>query len=437
MILKDWKERLLALPISLGERRERVGWILAVLKVCKQAKRPVSTALIRWYLETEALPEADRERAASAWRWFYSEAKAHGSVKEAMRGFSPPELKLMSDALTVPVRKPFNRGVPRDAASDLGGADWDKDLVRAMRDERLLWRTEQTYRQWARRFAESLPAGMSPYRAGADEVGVFLTNLAVERRASASTQKQALNALVFFLEKGLRREVGEIPFRRAAKREKVPVVLSKEEIRLLLGALSPAMRLMAEVMYGSGVRLMELLRLRVQHVDLSRRQLLIYGGKGDKHRVSVLPEVVIPKLETHLEKLREIWERDRQAKLPGVWLPEGLARKYQRAGEQWVWQWLWPSRELMNDPAGGSPRRHHVLEGTFQNAIRVASQRAGLNKRVTPHVLRHSFATHLLEGGNDIRTVQELLGHSKLETTQIYTHVMQKPGLGVRSPLDG
>jgi integron integrase len=194
---------------------------------------------------------------------------------------------------------------------------------------------------------------------------------------------------------------------------------------------------MAELMYGAGLRLMELLRLRIHHLDLERRQLKVHAGKGDKDRVTVLPNSLVPELEAHLARLRPLFTADRRAGLSGVWLPEGLAAKFGRAGERWEWQWLFPSREVSIDPATGTRRRHHVLDGTFQNTIRGAAERAGISKRVTPHVLRHSFATHLLESGADIRTVQELLGHESVETTQIYTHVMQKPGLGVHSPLDG
>jgi integron integrase len=194
--------------------------------------------------------------------------------------------------------------------------------------------------------------------------------------------------------------------------------------------------LMAQLMYGSGLRLMELLRLRVHHLDLERQQLQVYAGKGNKDRLTVLPTGLIKPLQAHLSRLRQLHERDRAAGLNGVWLPEGLSRKYSKAGETWEWQWLFPSRELSVDPMSGMRRRHHVLDGTFQNTIRMAARSAGIDKRVTPHVLRHSFATHLLESGTDIRTVQDLLGHESVETTQIYTHVMQKPGLGVRSPLD-
>jgi integron integrase len=195
-------------------------------------------------------------------------------------------------------------------------------------------------------------------------------------------------------------------------------------------------RLMAELAYGAGLRLMELLRLRVHHVDLDRGRLQVFAGKGDKDRVTVLPDKSVPLLREQLARLRDLWEVDRSGTLPGVWLPEGLARKYPKAGESWEWQWLFPSRETSIDPGSGVRRRHHVTDSSFQKAVLCAARKAGLSKRVSPHTLRHSFATHLLESGTDIRTVQELLGHSSVETTQIYTHVMQKPGLRVRSPLD-
>jgi integron integrase len=325
--------------------------------------------------------------------------------------------------------------LPPAAAGDLGDTDWERALIGAIRRKGFLWRTEQTYRGWAKRFAEFL-SPKSPGAAGGDDVAAFLSALAVEQRAAPSTQKQALNALVFFMQEGLRVDLGEMDFRRARARVRMPTVLSKAEVRAMLERLPRGYRLMAEVMYGGGLRLMELLRLRVHHLDLARGQIKVHGGKGDKDRVTVLPEVLQEKLKAHLERLREIYAEDRAAGAPGVWLPEGLARKYARAGETWEWQWLWPSREFMREPETGLRRRHHILDGTFQNAVRKAGQEAGLNKRVTPHVLRHSFATHLLESGTDIRTVQELLGHESVETTQIYTHVMQKPGLGVRSPLD-
>ena len=181
---------------------------------------------------------------------------------------------------------------------------------------------------------------------------------------------------------------------------------------------------------------MELLRLRVKDLDLSRLQLIVRAGKGDKDRVTMLPESLVERLQAHRDRLRALHEQDRAANLAGVWLPEALERKYPGAGVSWEWFWFFPSRQLSLDPHAGVQRRHHLLEGAFQLVIRAAARRAGLHKRVTPHTLRHSFATHLLEGGADIRSVQDLLGHVDVATTQLYTHVMNRPGLGLKSPLD-
>ena len=193
---------------------------------------------------------------------------------------------------------------------------------------------------------------------------------------------------------------------------------------------------MAEVMYGGGLRLMELLRLRVHLLDLARGRIQIYAGKGDKDRVTLLPEKLRPGIEQHLQRLRLLHVEDRANDLPGVWLPEGLAKRYSRAGEKWEWQWVFPSRKAARDPVSGIVRRHHVTDSTFQTDVRRATTLAGISKGVTPHVFRHCFATHLLESGVDIRTVRDLMGHADIRTTQIYLHVMQKPGLGVKSPFD-
>ncbi len=408
----DWRAVLerSAMP---GHQRESVAReILLFLQHCKRLRSVAAIAVIRHYLKT-----AERgAEARTALGWFVrhaARAAAVDSATTARSGLTPPP-----------------------ARSDLGGADWERDLIAALRRKGFLWRTETTYRQWAVRFAAFLRP-RSPYAAVGDDVAAFLSRLAVEQRASAATQKQALNALVFFLQEGLRRAVGEFEFKRAHARRRVPTVLSRDECQALFAQLTGTSRLMAELAYGAGLRLMELLRLRVHHLDLARGQVHIHAGKGDKDRLTVLPDALRGRLEEHLARLKPLYAADRAAGLPGVWLPEGLEKKFSRAGEAWEWQWLFPSRELAVDPATGTKRRHHVLDGTFQNAIRLAARRAGIAKRVTPHVLRHSFATHLLERGADIRTVQELLGHESVETTQIYTHVMQKPGLGVRSPLDG
>ncbi len=425
----SWKTVLAEAELSPELRAAYEREIISFLRHCKVRREPASAMLAKLYVESRERVTSAPVRAALRW-WFFA-AKAHGTgwAQAVASG---------DTARVAPLRSvPRSAAIPPPPAeADLGSADWERALVRAVRERGFLWRTEQTYREWASRFVRFI-APRSPYAAGAQEVGAFLSDLAVRQRASSSTQKQALNAIVFLLEQGLSRQVGEIDFRRARPRERVPTVLSARECEALFAELSGTTRLMAEVAYGSGLRLMELLRLRVHHVDVERGQLRVHGGKGDKDRVTVLPARLEPALRAHLSRLHPLWMADRQNGVPGVWLPEGLARKYPKAGESWEWQWLFPSRELSDDPATKVRRRHHLTDNAFQQAVKKAASRAGLNKRVTPHVLRHSFATHLLESGADIRTVQELLGHASVETTQIYTHVMKRPGLGVRSPLDG
>lgn len=401
--------------------------IISFLSHCKKGHAPASIILAKQYLDR--LPEQARTSARDALRWFFQTARKAGAERTADNASTPEG----NPAPPLPLTRVER--IPPIAAEDLGGPAWERALIVAIRNRGFLWRTEQTYRGWVNRFVDFIRPRPPATAEGSDLVA-FLSHLAVHQRASASTQKQALNALVFFLQEALRRDAGTLDFHRARPRRRIPSVLSRDECQRLFSQITGTTRLMAELMYGAGLRLMELLRLRIHHLDFDRGQLRVYAGKGDKDRVTVLPEALRPALFEHIERLRTLHRSDREAGLPGVWLPEGLARKYQRAGERWEFQWLFPSRELSADPGTGTKRRHHVLDGTFQNAIRLAAQAAGITKRVTPHVLRHSFATHLLENGTDIRTVQELLGHQSVETTQIYTHVMQKPGLGVRSPLD-
>jgi integron integrase len=414
-----WRDTLQRAALAPEVRESFRREIIRFLHFCRQAHAPATTVLARQFLEaTTQDPSLTRE----ALRWLFratrsTESSAATFSDQDRRGGQPSRL------------------VPPDAASDQGGAKWERDLIAAARQRGFLWRTETTYREWSTKFAAFLRP-RSPYAATEIDVASFLTQLAVRQRASPSTQRQALNALVFLLQEALKRKLGPIDFKRAHPRRRMPVILSRDECELLFEKLEGTARLMAELAYGSGLRLMELLRLRVQDIDLARGRLMIRAGKGDKDRVTVLPSRLHERLTAHLERLRKLHASDRAIELPGVWLPEGLARKYQRAGETFEWQWMFPSRETSTDPATGLRRRHHLADTTFQNTIKRAAAEARIHKRVTPHVLRHSFATHLLESGTDIRTVQELLGHESVETTQIYTHVMQKPGLGVKSPLD-
>jgi integron integrase len=226
-------------------------------------------------------------------------------------------------------------------------------------------------------------------------------------------------------------------FLRASKPRRVPVVLSQEEVGRLLASLEGTWRLMTQLLYGTGLRLMELLRLRVKDLDFDRGQIVVHDGKGFKDRITMLPDKLKLELQRHLERVRLLWEQDIREGFGEVYLPEALARKYPNAAREWSWQWVFPSRSRSRDPRSGRERRHHVQETGLQRAVKAGLRLSGITKLATCHTLRHSFATHLLENKYDIRTVQELLGHKDVSTTQIYTHVMQKPGIGVKSPLDG
>lgn len=345
--------------------------------------------------------------------------------------------------------------VPSKGAADLGGAPWERKLVARIREKHLAWKSEQTYRYWARRLVafsqysgvrnqESEGAPMAPEKRAVraedltgEDLGRFLSHLAVKERCAGATQRQALNAGVFFLREALGRDPGKLAaFDRPARRRNVPSVLSREECGRLFAELSGSTRLMAELMYGAGLRLTEMLRLRVKDVDMERLQLQIHAGKGNKDRLTMVPRSLAGQLKAHRERLRGLHEADREAGLPGVELPEALERKWPKAGEKFEWFWFFPSRNLLRDHRSGIVRRHHVLDATFQKAIREAAARAQLDKRVTPHTLRHSFATHLLESGTGIRDLQDLLGHADISTTQIYLHTAKQTGVGIRSPLD-
>jgi integron integrase len=305
-----------------------------------------------------------------------------------------------------------------------------------MRTRHLALRTEQVYLQWLRRYV-AFHRPRHPRQLGAPEVEQFLTHLAVHRKVSAATQNQALQAILF-----LYRHVLEIQLpwldnvTRASQPKRLPVILSRAEVRALLAQLQGAPWLVANLLYGSGLRLMEGLRLRVKDLQLDRGELIVRQAKGGKDRVTMLPGTLEVALRAHLARLREWYEQERRRGHPGVSLPFALARKYPQAAMQWGWQYLFPSAALRQDPQTGQPTRHHLHEKSIQRAVQSAVRRAGLTQPASCHTLRHCFATHLLEDGYDIRTVQELLGHADLKTTMIYTHVLTKGASGVRSPLD-
>lgn len=297
-------------------------------------------------------------------------------------------------------------------------------------------RTEEAYWQWIRRFI-FFHNTRHPKDMGPAEVSAFLSHLATGEHAAKATQQQALNALVFLYRDVVFKPLGQLPDMKWTNRlPRLPVVLTQDEIRRVLAVVDARYGLPLRLLYGTGMRLMELIRLRVKDLDLERGQVIVRGGKGNKDRVSVLPERLKEDLQTQLERARILWQQDVQAGTPGVSLPPEVKMKYPNAGREWPWQYVFPAANLSRDPVSERVMRHHIQEDNLQRAMKAAVRRAGLSKEATCHTLRHSFATHLLESGVDIRTVQDLLGHKDVTTTQIYTHVMQKPGLGVKSPLD-
>jgi integron integrase len=312
------------------------------------------------------------------------------------------------------------------------------DRVRAaIRTRHYSRRTEEAYVGWIRRYIlhyhKKHPAAM-----GADEVNAFLTHLAVAGNVSASTQAQALSALVF-----LYRQVLDDPLPwlddivRATRPRRLPVVLSRDEVSALLGQLQGTPRLVASVLYGGGLRLLEALRLRVKDIDFAANLLVVREGKGDKDRRTMLPESLRAALHAQVAEVRRLHRGDIAQGAGEAWLPDALSRKYPGAGRELAWQYVFPASRIAIDPRGGVQRRHHLDESAVQRSVKAAVGAAGIQKHAGCHTLRHSFATHLLEDGYDIRTIQELLGHADVKTTMIYTHVLQRTGgRGVRSPMD-
>lgn len=314
-------------------------------------------------------------------------------------------------------------------------------LLDSVRDEirvrQMALCTEKAYVGWIRRFI-LFHGKRHPREMGREEIRAFLTHLASEGNVAINTQNQALNAIVFLYNKVLKIEAGDFSgYERSRRERRLPVVLTSDEITSLLDAMSGTPRLIAQVMYGGGLRQKECLRLRVKDIDFDRNMISIYDAKGKKDRPTIFPESLEQEMKQHLKRVKILHERDLDEEHGRVFLPDALDRKYPNASREWHWQYIFPSKGLSRDPRGGTElRRHHLSDRPIQDGLKKAARSTRIPKNITCHVLRHSFATHLLENGYDIRTVQELLGHQDVKTTMIYTHVMARPGLAVRSPLD-
>ncbi|MFA4916980.1 MAG: integron integrase [Syntrophales bacterium] len=311
------------------------------------------------------------------------------------------------------------------------------DLLReALRSRHYSRRTETAYCYWVKRYI-FFHHVRHPSEMAEPEINSFLTYLAVKEHVSASTQNQALSALLFLYRYVLDREIGDLgEVIRARKPKRLPVVMTREEVKAVISYLKDDKKLMVSLMYGTGLRLMECLRLRVQDIDFGRNEITIRDGKGEKDRRTMLPESVKKPLQEHLLKVKAIHVKDLSAGWGRVLMPNALDRKYPNAPTDWIWQWVFPQEKRWHNSKTGQEGRHHIDQSLLQKSFKQAVAKAGMTKRATCHTLRHSFATHLLEDGYDIRTVQELLGHNDVRTTMIYTHVLHRGGLGVRSPVD-
>jgi len=318
----------------------------------------------------------------------------------------------------------------------------DRKLLDEVRDVMRLHHysihTERTYCDWVKRYIRyHSMTGRQDLIDGEAKIEAYLTHLAVDKTVAPSTQNQAMNALVFLYKHVLKQPLDkEINAVRASRKINIPVVMAREEVAQSIALMGGVSQLVVKLLYGSGLRIMEAVRLRVQDIDYNFKQITVRSGKGAKDRITTFPTSVIPLLQNHLAKVRVIHNRDLDQGYGEVYMPNALARKYPNAAKEWNWQYVFPARNLAVDPRSGTVRRHHIDPSVVNKAIKVAVRRSGLIKRISAHTFRHSFATHLLQRGTDIRTIQALLGHKDVSTTMIYTHVLQQGGQGVPSPLD-
>lgn len=309
-------------------------------------------------------------------------------------------------------------------------------MKETLRRKHYSYRTEQSYLYWASRFL-NFHQECNPSNLNSMHIENFLTYLAIEENIASSTQNQALHAILFFFKHGLRlTPPSNLDSVRAKRPDNLPVVMTQEEVQTILVAMNGTSKLIAQTLYGCGLRLMECLRLRVKDIDFEQQIVTVRNGKGKKDRVTMLPTSLVEPLETQMERNKLLYLQDRNVHNIGVYLPNAIHRKYPNAHQEWLWQYIFPANRIAEDPRSGNVKRHHVHPSSPQRAVRKANTLSGIPKRITCHTFRHSFATHLLENGYDIRTVQELLGHKDVRTTMIYTHVLNTSKIAVKSPLD-
>jgi len=419
-----------------GRRRRDLGWpeieeFLLQLKdekgVADWQLAQARDALILYYEQFRGIP---LERGSYA-----CNPSTPGAVRESSQEIGTPRISSApEDAFAQPERIP--EPPLRKGAGQVNWQKLDAAIRNALRVEHYAYKTEKTYVHWIGRFIR-YHNGRKPSEMGATEIHQYLSHLAVNEDVAPSTQNQALNALVFLYTKVLRKDAGDFSdFPRARKRLVLPVVLSRDEVQRLIRHTDEVEGLIIRLLYGTGMRISEALRLRVQDISFDRNEITVRQSKGGKDRRVHLPTTIKQELLGHLDWRRRLYEQDREKNMHEVEVPNALARKYPNAPYEWGWQYVFPANTYSKDPRSGHVRRHHFHEILIQRAVKRAAQEAGITTRVTPHTLRHSFATHLLEAGSDIRTVQELLGHSDISTTMIYTHVLKKGPMGVVSPLD-
>jgi integron integrase len=392
-----------------------------------------------WFLNGLPFEQASRDMVAAFLNGLAKEEKiADWQVEQARHSIEillDKHLKL-DPGKSVPCPESFTDSVTHGEKLLKLHGGLIKRFVSEIRVRHYSIRTEDAYLFWIKRFL-SFHLLKNPENLGAPDIRRYLTYLAEERKVSSSTQNQALNAIVFLYSQVLRQDPGDFADFSLAKRPvRVPTVLTKDEANKLLGGLDGAWQVMAGLLWGAGLRVMECVRLRVQDVDFDMHRIIIRDGKGAKDRVTVLPARFVAPLKEQLAVAKKIFNEDKAGKIAGVYLWDSIERKYPNAAREWIWQYFFPSERLSVDPRTRLVRRHHLDPNVLQRRIKQAALDAGIAKRVTCHTLRHSFATHLLQSGADIRTVQELLGHSNVSTTMIYTHVLNRPGVPVASPAD-